>query len=176
MPNYINLQKLPEESVEALKKLYSEFNPPFATGVRRRIGKSDQARLATADMGDQSLLSVYKDTRWFKWTTEQRKRFRDAIGNEKYTKALVGYFLELPRNKGFIAEMDAWVHMGEGAAVIIAYALKDGQTITIAGEKVIVNTGEGIAFKLSHIHEVKKSKRDALWANTMVLGPLESFA
>ncbi|MNF18686.1 hypothetical protein D3C80_2229140 [compost metagenome] len=51
----------------------------------------------------------------------------------------------------------------------------DGQHILINGQKVILNAGEGIAFHVSQLHEVKKSKLDALWANTMVQGKLSDF-
>lgn len=175
MSDYIMLPKLPAESVAALLELYSEFSPAFATSFRRRIGKSPTSRMRIGASG-QSKLSVYKDTRWFKWSPEQRQRFKDAFPNKMHTKALVGYFIEFPKNGGFLDEMDAWADQGDAASVIIAHALKDGQNIVISGEKVVLNAGEGIAFKISKVHEVKPSEFDALWANTMVLGKLETFA
>lgn len=174
MSDYVMLPKLPKESVEKLLALYTEFNPPFATSLRRRIGKSPTSRMRIGANG-QKRLSVYKDTRWFKWSPTQRQRFKDAFPNEMHTKALVGYFLEFPKDVGFLDEMDAWVATGEAAAIIVAHALKDGQNIVISGKKIILNAGDGIAFRVSKIHEVKPSEFDALWANTMVLGTLEAL-
>jgi hypothetical protein len=165
MPDYIHLQKLPEESVAQLLALYSEFSPPFATSHRLRMG---------ANLGAKP--SVYKDTRWFKWTAEQRQRFKTAFDNRAHVaKALVGYFLEFPKNVGFLDVMTTWAELGERSAIIVAYAINDGQHIVINSNKVVLNAGEGIAFHVSQIHEVKKSKLDALWANTMVLGKLSDF-
>jgi hypothetical protein len=165
MTEFAHLPKLEPEAVEALRALYTEFNPRFATSMRRRVG---------ANVAEN--LSVYKDTRWFKWTADQRKRFKDAFANRpSVTKALVGYFLEFPKNDGFLDLMNTWVDAGDRAAIIVAYALKDGQNITINDEKHILNAGDGIAFRVSCLHEVKKSKLDALWANTMVQGKLSDF-
>lgn len=165
MPDYIHLQQLPKESVAQLLELYGEFNPPFATSHRLRMG---------ANLGAKP--SVYKDTRWFKWNADQRLRFKNAFDNRDHvSKALVGYFLEFPKNVGFLDVMTTWADLGERAAIIAAFALNDGQHIEINGNKVVLNAGEGIAFHVSQIHEVKKSKLGAVWANTMVLGKLSDF-
>ncbi|MNF35470.1 hypothetical protein D3C81_331420 [compost metagenome] len=165
MSDYTHLPKIETEAVEALRTLYTEFNPRFATAQRRRVGANTNQNL-----------SVYKDTRWFKWSAEQRKRFKDAFNNSPHVaRALVGYFLEFPKNSGFLDLMDTWADQGERSAIIVAYAMYDGQHILINGQKVILNAGEGIAFHVSQLHEVKKSKLDALWANTMVQGKLSDF-
>lgn len=174
MPSYVHLQKLPPESVEQLVSLFGEFNPPFATSIRRRIGNDRTNRLRMGSNGIDSL-SVYRDTRWFKWTAEQRNRFKAAFTNPKHTNALVGYFIHFPQNTGFLDVMESWKGQGENSSIIIAYAMYDGQSIYIEDEQVVLQSGEGIAFHVSSVHQVKKSKLDALWANTMVLGKLSDL-
>jgi hypothetical protein len=165
MSEYQILPPLSAEAVAGLKEIYAELNPPVAKGQRVRMG---------ANIG--SKISCYKDTRWFKWSAAQRKRFKDYFDNRPHvTKALVGYFIEFPKNCGYLDTQTTWVAGGEHSTIIVAYALNDGQSIIISDKKVTLNAGEGISFRLSKVHEVKKSKRDSLWANTMVLGKLEDY-
>lgn len=166
MSGYVPLPQLTPESVAGLKEIYAELNPPVATCQRVRMG---------ANIGTK--ISHYKDTRWFKWSADQRKRFKDYFDNSsRVTKALVGYFIEFPKNCGYLDLQTTWAGQGTRTAIITAYALNDGQHIIIDDKKVVLNAGQGIAFHVSAIHEVKKSKRDSLWANTMVLGTLEAFS
>jgi hypothetical protein len=165
MSDYVHLPKLETEAVTALRTLYAEFNPRLATGRRLRMGANAAENL-----------SVYKDTQWFTWTAAQRQRFKDAFNNSPHVaKALTGYFLEFPKKVGFLDLMNTWVSQGDRSAIIVAYAMNDAQQILINDTKVVLNAGEGIAFHISQLHEVKKSKRDALWANTMVQGKLSDF-
>lgn len=166
MPDYISLPKLAPERVAQLKELYAELNPPIATAHRVRMG---------ANIG--SVVSHYKDSRWFRWTAAQRQIFKDAFDNRPHIqRALIGYFLEFPEKDGFLDLMTTWEGRGERCAVIIAHALNDGQHIWLNGKKVVLQAGDGIAFHVSVLHEVKKSKHQSLWANTMCLGLAADFA
>jgi hypothetical protein len=166
MSDYVNMPKLEPEAVAQLVELYREINPPVAKSHRVRMG-----------MNIGKVISHYRDTRWFRWTAKQRKLFKDLFGNRDHVRrGLVGYFLGFPANDGFLDVMDTWADQGDRAAVIVAYALFDGQSIWLNGERIILQAGEGIAFRISVVHEVKRSKLEAVWANTMVLGNPADYA
>lgn len=154
--NYTRLPPLSKENVEALTQLYAELDPPEAVSHHRRNG-----------VNIQNNLSVYKNTKWFWWSRKQRQLFKDNYLPAFTSKALVGYFIEFPAKRGFLDRMEAWVD-ASSAGVIIAYALHDNQHIWLDDKKVVLSKGEGIAFSLRRVHEVKPSKTRAVWANLMV--------
>lgn len=112
-------------------------------------------------------ISVYEQSKWTTWTREQKLTFKEVMGSF-VEKAIVGWFLKFPANSGFLDTMNAWAE-SKSAGTIVAYALKDGQNIWINGSEVTVNKGEGIKFNLKHIHEVKPSNNDQIWACLMQL-------
>lgn len=154
--NYTRLPPLSKDNVAALLQLYTELDPPEAVSHHRRNG-----------VNIQNNLSVYKNTRWFWWSRKQRQLFKDNYLSAFTNKALVGYFIEFPAKRGFLDRMEAWVD-SDSAGVITAYALNDNQHIWLDGTKVVLSKGEGIAFSLRRVHEVKPSKTRAVWANLMV--------
>lgn len=158
MADYRGLTRISNEDIRALKELYKELNPPYVTSHRRRNGVNIYKNL-----------SIYKDTRWFKWSQAQRDRFRAHYPEKYHSKALVAYFIEFPKEEGFLDRMETWVGKQQKSN-IIAYALNKGQHIYLNDKRVEVGQGEGIVFSLSSVHEVKPSKAGALWANVMVLG------
>lgn len=163
MSAYYLLPNLESDKVEALKSLYAELKPPLAESFRRRRGVNTNKRL-----------SQYRTTKWFTWNQAQRDMFRLNYPERYHSKSIVSYFIEFPKNHGFMDRMTTWVgdrHCG----TIIAYALNDGQHILINDQKVTLNKGEGMVFNLKHIHEVKPSTINSLWANVMVMQPAEDF-
>ena len=160
---YVRYPKLSDDNLATLEELVRELNWVASISHRRRMGENLQDNL-----------SQYTNTRWFKWTHEQRQRFRSAIPENQHSKALVGYFIEFAPKTGLLDRMTTWKDDPANSGTIIAYALKDG-VILLNDTEVDVKRGEGIGFNLSVIHEIKPSDNGQLWANLMVMGDPAKF-
>lgn len=157
MSDYVHLPPLTEEQVEALTALHREFKAKPVSSIRRRMGANTNRNM-----------SIYSVSKWLSWTAEQRARFRAQYPEAFHRKALVSYFIQFPGGKGFLDRQTTWEGQRQ-AGTIVAYALHSDQHIWINDTKVMLNVGQGIAFNLREVHEVKRSTKKALWANVMVL-------
>jgi hypothetical protein len=113
-------------------------------------------------------LSVYETTKWLEWSREDRAAFKAALPEAYVTKAVIGSFLHLPADTGFLDTQDFWTKTPM-AGTMISYALEDDMDITINGETIPVAKGEGIKFHLSHVHEISTKATDQNWACLMCM-------
>jgi hypothetical protein len=150
---YTKLPKLNEQHISDLTQLMSE------------VQYSDKGIRMGANGIEK--LSKYHYSKWYDWTRPQKQRFKDSLGTELIDQAVVGWFLKLPKNTGFLDLMNYWVDK-KMAGVIASYALSD-QDIWINNEKITVLRGEGIRFSLKNPHEIKISTKDQNWACVMLL-------
>jgi len=112
-------------------------------------------------------LSVYSTSKWHDWSLEQRNNFKTLL-NDHMSTAIVGWFLEFPGNTGFLDEMDYWVDKPDSGTVV-AYSLVNNNSITVAGQTVTLQKGEGIKFSLKQIHKVDIASSTRSWACLMQL-------
>lgn len=112
-------------------------------------------------------LSKYSSSRWYDWTADQRSLFKRHFGPDS-DKALVGWFLKLPAEVGFLDLMTYWEDKIM-AGNIVAYSLSDNQKIRLANEEITVNRGNGIKFSLKIPHEIKKANIHQTWVCIMNL-------
>lgn len=112
-------------------------------------------------------LSKYSHSRWFDWNATQRSLFKSSFGAEAQ-KAIVGWFLTLPENTGFLDLMTYWQDKTM-AGTIVTYALNDNQQIWLNNSEIILNRGEGLEFSLRIPHEIKISSVQQKWACIMKL-------
>lgn len=126
---------------------------------------SDRIRLGANGV---SKLSVYSFSKWKTWDRDTRNRFKECFNSEYVDNALIGWFLHLPANTGFLDQQNAWVNE-KVAGTVVAYSLSDSNNIWIAGNEARISTGEGIKFNLKSIHEIKMSGTDKNWACLMLL-------
>lgn len=112
--------------------------------------------------------SVYTYSRWYEWNRTQKSTYETALGSALIDKSIVGWFLDIPANTGFLDLMDNWVDEPM-AGTVVAYSLANGQEIIINGSTVTVNRGEGIRFSLKMPHEIKTSASGQQWACLMQL-------
>ena len=113
-------------------------------------------------------MSVYLKSRWYDWTSDQTTTFKDALGSTHVEKSVVGWFLQLPANTGFLDTMDYWNDNGI-AGKVVAYSLTNSNNITVDGTTYTVNEGEGIKFSLNLIHEIATSPNKREWACLMLM-------
>lgn len=112
-------------------------------------------------------MSKYVYSRWYDWNRQQKTAFKNSFSPAYTENALVGWFLKLPANQGFLDLMNYWVdkHM---AGVVVAYALSNN-TIIINGNQIAVKAGEGIKFSLKFPHEIRIAPSEQRWACLMML-------
>lgn len=127
--------------------------------------KSDRIRLGANGAAN---ISVYSFSKWKEWNRETRNSFKECFKSTDIENALIGWFLHLPANTGFLDQQTAWVNE-TAAGTVIAYSLTDNNNITIDGTEASLSTGEGIKFSLKNIHEIKTSDSDKSWACLMLL-------
>lgn len=151
------------KEVKELNTLAESVEMIPSASHRRRIG----------DNGKNNL-SNYQYSRYFNWTHEQREQFKTFFPEAVSSKALVGWFLDIPAEVGLLDRMSTWVGK-KMAGTSIAFALANDQTIYINDQKVVVPKGEGIGFKLSEVHEIRKGGPEQRWACVMVLGDPVTF-
>jgi len=126
---------------------------------------SNRIRLGT---NGANKLSVYSFSKWKTWDRATRNSFKECFNQDDIDKALIGWFLHLPANTGFLDEQNAWVD-APVAGTVIAYSLSDSNNIWVAGNEARISTGEGIKFSLKNLHEIKTSTTDKNWACLMLL-------
>lgn len=112
--------------------------------------------------------SVLTYSRWYEWNRTQKATFESALGSTLIEKSIVGWFLNIPANTGFLDEMRNWVNEPM-AGTVVAYSLTDGQNIVLNGTTVTVNRGEGIRFSLKVPHKIDTSASGQQWACLMQL-------
>lgn len=148
------IENLEADKIATLKDLQSSVNLV-----------SDKIRLG---VNGASRLSVYSFSKWKAWDRTTRNRFKECFSDDYVNDALIGWFLHLPANTGFLDQQNAWVNE-KVAGTVIAYSLSDSNNIWIAGNEARISTGEGIKFSLKNIHEIKTSSTDKNWACLMLL-------
>lgn len=114
-------------------------------------------------------MSVYTRSKWTDWSAQKRQDFKDCFDIQLIDKSLIGWFLEIPKEKGFLDKMTYW-NGKKMAANVTAMALLPDMHIILDGERKEVKTGETITFNLSQTHEINKSPKDQLWACIMHFG------
>jgi hypothetical protein len=151
---YTRLETFDENTVQSLRALFEtvEF-----TSKNKRLGEGGSANI-----------SVYTYSKWKTWNRMQVRNFKSIFDSADVDKSIIGWFLHLPANAGFLDLMTVWV--GKSAGTVIAYALEDNQKIWLGGTEITVNKGEGIKFNLSVPHEIKKSNVNQKWSCLMQIG------
>jgi len=145
---------LSSANLTALDALKS--NVDFVSGV---------IRLGANNYGN---LSKYEVSKWKGWNRTQRSSFKSYFAEEDINKAVIGYFIKFPANTGFLDEMNAWD--GETVAgTIIAYSLTDNNSITIDGQVVTLQRGQGVEFSLKNTHSISTAGVERNWACLMLM-------
>ena len=145
---------LSSANLTALDALKS--NVDFVSGV---------IRLGANNYGN---LSKYEVSKWKGWNRTQRSAFKSYFAEEDINKAVIGYFIKFPANTGFLDEMNAWD--GETVAgTIIAYSLTDNNSITIDGQVVTLQRGQGVEFSLKNTHSISTAGVERNWACLMLM-------
>lgn len=149
---------------EKLSKLTdSQIN--MLTSLKQDVPMSNKyIRLGESGTATQS---VYYYSKWSTWNREQKNNFKTIFTEADINKSVVGWFLNFPANTGFLDKMIAWQGQ-EDCGTVISYAL-DAQIIYIDDQPVNMLAGEGIKFKLNHLHEIKTSPTERNWACIMVM-------
>lgn len=150
---YKKISVLSNESLSLLTSLIQEVN---FSDKNIRLGANGANKL-----------SKYSHSRWFNWNATQRSLFKSSFGSESQ-KAIVGWFLTLPADTGFLDLMTYWQDKIM-AGTIIAYALDNDQRIWLNNNEIILNRGEGLEFSLRIPHEIKSSSVQQKWACIMKL-------
>lgn len=154
------LYRMPILSAQVISDLrlhYSQVPHVQASSHRRRMGENGP--LAP---------SVYTFSRWYTWTKAKRDDFKALWREDIIKDAMVGWHLAFPPVIGFLDRMTTWV--GEiRTGSVVSYNIGGDCTILIDDRPVVVKHGEGIAFNLRMIHEIKASKAGQQWACIMTL-------
>ena len=150
---YTILDTLPEPTVVALEQIKTEVT--FSnTKIRPGLNAPDR-------------MSVYNYSKWTAWDRTQRNAVKEMFDPWLVDHALVAWFLEFPKNRGFLDVMNYWQNQPT-AGKITAYALTD-QDIVLDNERVTVDRGQGIHFGLKTLHEIKGKAKDQVWFCFMTL-------
>jgi hypothetical protein len=160
---YTRYEKRSEAQVDALLSVKGAVPFKDSYGNRCRMGANGS-----------KACSIYNYSKWFNWTSAQRRAFKDAFPEKVVAKAVIGHFLEIPAGTGFLDLMNYWVDKFM-AGKIITVSLQDNQTFLINGNPLVLNRGDTIGFSLRELHEIKPSEAGQLWACIMVRGDLESL-
>jgi hypothetical protein len=152
---YEKLDKLNDPTINKLRDLKNSV-PLANKEIRLGINRTDN-------------LSIYKTSKWKDWSKSQRDEFKRCFNSVYVEKSVIGWFLDFPSDSGFLDLMNAWKD-SSNCGTVIAYALDD-QEIYINKLPIQIKAGEGIKFKLSVDHEIKKSSSDRSWACLMLMVP-----
>lgn len=144
---YELLDPISDESVDALKALMSDvaFRDDDSHGV-----------------------NVVETSKWLEWSREQRALYKSLLPEAYIEKALVGSFLHVPADTGYLEPQTAWVNASM-AGVMYSYALEDDLEIIIGDDTVVVEKGQGVKFSLKEVHEIKTKSTDQNWACLMLM-------
>ena len=153
----MSVENLTAIDIDTVNKLKTVLSNITLTSTGRRLGENGINNM-----------SVYETSRWFDWTKSQVEAFKDAFDSSHVQNAIVGWYLHLPANTGFLDVMDYWVDKPDSGTVV-AYSLTDANTIVINGVQHTCNAGEGIKFSLRNKHEIKTNTSARDWACLMLL-------
>ena len=153
----MSVENLPNISSVAVDKLTALVSSVEFDDKKRRLGVNGVDKM-----------SVYRKSRWYEWTREQKSIFEAAFNQAYIEKSVVGWFLHFPANTGFLDQMNAWQNATH-AGNIIAFSLSDNNSIWIDGTEYHAAKGEGYKFSLKHLHEVKTSPDNRYWACLMLM-------
>jgi len=148
---YNTLQNLSEENIQKLSNISSEIN---FIDTDKRMGTNGLAKP-----------SIYTYSKWKTWNREQVREFKSIFAPSDIDTAIIGWYLKLPAETGFLDLMTTWV--GKPCGSVIAYSMTDNQNIWLHNQEVMLQRGQGIKFKLSVPHEIKSSSQEQLWACIM---------
>jgi len=151
---YIKLEKLNSNQIDNLSDLISSVT---FTDKNKRIGAN----------GIENF-SIYNYSKWHEWDRNKKILFKSSLPSIYAEKSLIGWFLHLPPETGFLDLMDAWVGQTM-AGTVVAYSLTEDQQISINNENVTLERGEGIKFCLRYAHEIRPSELGQYWACLMIL-------
>lgn len=151
------VEALPDAITLELENLSNKLPYRHSDSIRRRVGANGQ-----------DALSVYSNSKWYNWDRKTRAHFKLLFPDQYVKKALIGWFLDIPREDGFLDLMTYWKD-DVMPAVVAAYALRDNQTLWLDGKPFTANRGEGILFTLDCLHEIKPSQDGQRWACVMYL-------
>jgi hypothetical protein len=115
-----------------------------------------------------SNLSKYEFSKWKTWTRIERSNFKSCFTEDDINKAVIGYFLKFPANVGLLDTMNAWDGVSV-AGTMIAYSLTDNNSITIDGQVVTLQRGQGVEFSLKNTHSISTSGVERNWACLMLM-------
>jgi hypothetical protein len=152
---YEMLPKLEDSKIDQLKELRSVV--PF-NNQKIRLGA-----------GGADRRSVFYRSKWYDWTKAQMNQFKSCFESSMIEQSVIGWFMHLPKDLGFMDVMNRWVD-SPMAGVVVGYALEDGMEVWINGQCIPVPKGQGIRFSLKHLHEMKNKNFDQNWACLMQLG------
>lgn len=148
---YITTQNLSEENIQKLSEISSEIN---FIDTDKRMGANGFAKP-----------SIYTYSKWKTWNRVQVQEFKSVFPSGDIDTAIIGWYLKLPAETGFLDLMNTWV--GKPCGSVIAYSMTDDQNIWLNNQEVTLKKGQGIKFKLSVPHEIKPSPQEQIWACIM---------
>lgn len=153
----MSVEKISSINNDAVNTLTAIKDNIVLSSARVRVGKNKHDNM-----------SVYTTSKWFDWTADQRRNFKQSFAAEFVDKAVSGWYLHLPANTGHLDEMDYWQDKPY-AGTVVAYSLTDENSIIIDDTEYTCNTGEGIKFSLKQLHKINKSSAARNWACLMLL-------
>lgn len=155
------LDKLDDTVRNELLTLSKSITFKPAVSHRRRMG-----------MSGKNKLSVYNNSKYLKWTSEQRATFNTCLGKELTDKALVCWFVEFPAETGFLDKLNTWVK-NVSPAWLVCYLVEGKGKVTLNDQVIELEAGQGIAYSLANIHGVESTQEGSLWACVMIPGEVK---
>lgn len=152
---YRKLPKLSTDKLDDLLELSKVIVFKPAISHRRRMG-----------MSGKDNLSIYNNSKFLRWNDLQRKQFNASLPQEVINKSLVNWFVHFPANIGFLDKLDTWIN-NVSPAWLTCYLVKGKGLVTLNGETIEINEGEGITYSLANIHSVEITQEGSLWACVM---------
>lgn len=152
------LEKLDETVRNELLTLSKSVTFKPAISHRRRMGMSGKDKL-----------SIYNNSKYLKWTSEQRSIFKTCIGDKLANKALVSWFVQFPAETGFLDKLNTWVN-SPSPAWLYCYLVEGKGKVGLNEQVIELEAGQGIAYSLANIHSVETTQEGSLWACVMIQG------
>lgn len=152
---YRIIEGISKENRKNLLELSKELDMKFSIGSRMRKG-----------LNSPEVVSKYWYTRWFDWTSKQRNLFKDNFHKDYIEQSVQSWFVKYEAKTGMLDDMNVWLN-DKRPASIVAFPLIGDQDMNFGDEQVMVNSNQGIVFKLNELHSVKESLKERVWACVM---------